>query len=88
MQKDTVLDLTECNKHERSKELIGSEVIIDNTEHKEDENYTLNSSAEERKGDKENTLGTMFHCNDCTYKTKKGNHIKEAYQHQIQQSKV
>ena len=56
---------------ESSKELKGSEVIIDNTEQKEDENDTVNRSAEERKGDKENTLDTMFHCNDCTYKTKK-----------------
>ena len=55
VEKDTVLDLTEYNKHESSKALKDSEIIIDNTEQKEDENDTVNSSAEERTGDKENT---------------------------------
>ena len=65
-EKDTVLDSREYNKQESSKKLKGSEVIIDNSEQKEDENDKVNSSAEERKGDKESTLDTIFHCSDCT----------------------
>ena len=49
----------------------GTSFIYDNVATEVDENDTENRTAEERKCDKENTLDTIFHCNDCTYKTKK-----------------